>query len=139
MSNEDQTELPPIHANMDEWAVIDSHQQVHWCERMMIRIGAIASSLRWKYEIGSPVLSTSSKFRFICRADVSWITDDGVYQTVQALWENNRGQTGLMSAPVEALVAEQPGRFGVGGTFAHLLDGSSAEWLSHLKGGDNDT
>jgi len=138
MDNEDQPEFPTIHASTDECEITDANQQAQWFERMTIRVDATAKSLGWKYEIGNLVLSTNSKFRFICRARVNWGTEDGVYQALEALWENKVGQTGGMSAPIEELSAELPGRFGMRGTGVSLLDGGSAEWLRKLKAGDND-
>jgi hypothetical protein len=139
MNNEDQPEFPTIHASTDECEITDSHQQAQWFERMMIHVDAAGKSLGWKYEMGDIVLSTSSKFRFICRAKVSWVNEDGVYQTVEALWENKVGQTGSMSAFIEELPAKQPGRYGMTGTGVHLLDGDSAEWLINPKDVDNDS
>jgi hypothetical protein len=122
----------------DERSIIDGHQQAQWSERMKIRVDTIANSLQWKYEMGSSVLSTSNKFRFICRAKVSWVTEDGVYQTVQTLWQNKVGQTGSMSTPVEEMAAEQTGRMAIKGIGVHLFDRGSAEWLRNLRDGDND-
>lgn len=138
MDNEDQPEFPTIHASTDECEITDANQQAQWFERMMIRVETTAKSLGWKYEIGGLVLSTSSKFRFICRARLNWETEEGVYQAVEALWENKVGQTGGMSAPIEVFSTEQPGRFGMSGTGVHLLDEDFAGCLRNLKDGDND-
>lgn len=138
MGNEDEPELPTIYAGTNESEITDTHQQAQWFARIANRVDEIAKSLEWTYEIGDYVLSTSSKFRFICRAKVNWRTEDDVYQTVEALWENNLGQMGGMSAPIESLSAEQPGRFRISGTGVHLLDGGSSEWTKNLKDGDND-
>ena len=138
MGNEDEPEFPTIYAGTDESEITDIHQQAQWIARIANHVDEIAKSLEWTYEIGDYVLSTSGKFRFICRAKVNWRTEDGVYQSVEAIWENNLGHMGRMSAPIEKLTAEQPERFRIIGTDVQLLDGGSAEWLSNLKDGDND-
>jgi hypothetical protein len=100
MSNEDEQESPTIYAGTDESEITDTDQQAQWFARIANRVDETAKSLEWTYEIGDFVLSTSTKFRFICRAKVNWGTEDGVYQGVEALWENRVGQTGGMSEGV---------------------------------------
>jgi hypothetical protein len=138
MHDHERLDFLTVPAFGDECAIRNGPQQAQWFERMKIRVDTIASSLRWKYEMGDSVLSASSKFRFICRAKVSWVTEDGIYQTVQTLWENKVGQTGSMSTPVEEMAAEQTGRMASKGTDVHLFDRGPSEWLRDLRGADND-
>jgi hypothetical protein len=138
MGNEDEPEFPTIYAGTDESEITETHQQAQWIARIANRVDEIAKHLAWTYEIGDYALSTSSKFRFICRAKVNWHTEDDVYQTLEALWEDNLGHMGGISAPIEKLTPEQHERFRISGAGVQLLNGGSAEWLSNLKNGEND-
>lgn len=129
---------PTVYVGDDEIEIVDDSQHEVWLSKLSGELDGLARSLSWKYEIGDTALSQSSEFGNIIRAKVNWITDAGVYEGVEVLWEMAPDAFGRVSAPIEDLSREPSRPFAMTGETVFFSGDGAPEWIRKLSDGAND-
>ncbi|MEM7639167.1 MAG: hypothetical protein AAF269_08890 [Pseudomonadota bacterium] len=130
--------FPNAYVSDDESTLTDGAKFDSWTALMMDRVQGTSENLGWKFKMGETALSRSADFPIIFRAKVKWMTEDGVYETVEVLWKNTVGECGGVSAPIEELLIKTRQPFGMSGRLVHFSDENSPKWMKDLSHGDND-
>ena len=131
MNETDWPEYPTLYVSNDEREIADDEKIDSWSIQMLENLQGRADSLGWKYRIGATAWSRNEKFRFIYRAMVIWETDEGEYESVELLWQNNSGLSGSVHGPASELTRDTlAGRpFSMTGGTVVFSDTAHPDWM----------